>query len=369
MSVIAWIFLGLLACFGASKLLNRQRHAFALVAALAIASAGWASPSSAADTPDAWITTKVKMSLLVAEDVSATAVRVDTTDGKVTLYGTVSSADEKARAERAAKGVTGVQEVRNLLQVVEKSRQESAAVADAALSAEVEKRLAADPALHDSKIGVKSANRGVVLLDGDARTLTAHLRALEVARAVPGVKRVASEIKSPDTLADDEIWRDAKSDAKTAGPAAAMDLWITSASKVLLIANAETPARDINVDTVGGVVTLFGTVPTEAARRAAETEVKKVDGVKSVENDLQVVPEVSAAAVEQKDDRLKEAVEKRLKARAELSDASIDVEMANGVARLTGTIRSQSDRLTALTVARTTDGVRSVVGDLTVKSQ
>jgi osmotically-inducible protein OsmY len=341
----------------------------ALAAALAIACVSWPNPSSAADTPDAWITAKVKMALLAAEDVSATAVRVDTTDGKVTLYGTVSSADEKARAERAARGVEGVHEVRSLLQVVEKARQEAVAVADEALSTDVQKRLDADPALRDSKIGVKSANRGVVLLDGDARTLSAHLHALEVARATPGVKRVASEIKSPDALADDEIWRDAKSEPKTPSAAAAKDIWITTDAKIRLIANAATPARDINVDTLGGVVTLFGTVPTEAARRAAEMEVDKIDGVTTVENELQVVPDVSAAAVEHQDEQLKDTIESRLKARQELSDASLDVEVANGVARLTGTVRSQSDRLTALTVARTTDGVRSVVGDLTVQSQ
>jgi len=369
MSLIAWIVLASSAAFLASTMVDGRRYALAIAAALAIVSAGWAGPASAAHAPDAWITTKVKMALLMAEDVPATAVRVDTIDGKVTLHGTVSSADEKARAERAAKGVEGVQEVRNLLQVVEKSRQEAVAVADDALSAEVKKRLDADPALRDSQINVKSTNRGLVLLDGTAQTLSAHLRALEVARGVPGVKRVSSEIKSPDTLADDEIWRDEKSASKTSAPSAARDAWITTASKVRLIANSQTPARDINVDTLGGVVTLFGTVPTEASRRAAEMEVKKVDGVKSVENDLQVVPQVSAAAVEHRDDRLKDAVEKRLKAREELADASIDVEVANGVARLTGTVRSQSDRLTALTVTRATDGITSVVGDLTVKSR
>ena len=121
---------------------------------------------------------------------------------------------------------------------------------------------------------------------------------------MPGVKRVASEIESPDTLADDEIWRDAKSDPKTATGSAATDAWITTAAKVRLIANSATPARDINVDTLGGVVTLFGTVPTEAARRAAEAEVNKIDGVKSVENELQVVPQVSAAAVEHQDEQV-----------------------------------------------------------------
>ena len=113
------------------------KHSLVLAAVLVVASATWASPASAADAPDAWITTKVKMALLVAEDVSASAVRVDTTDGKVTLHGTVASADEKARAERAAQTVKGVHELRSLLQVVEKARQETAAVADEALSAEV----------------------------------------------------------------------------------------------------------------------------------------------------------------------------------------------------------------------------------------
>ncbi len=366
MSILVLIVLASLAAFLASRSVSGRKLSLTLAAALALASVGWASPASAANAPDAWITTKVKMAILVAEDVSATAVRVDTTDGKVTLYGTLSSADEKARAERATQSVKGVHEVRNLLQVVEKPRQEAAAVADDAIAAEVEKRLDGDPDLADSKIAVKSVNRGLVLVSGKAQTLSAHLRALEIARATPGVKQVASEIESPDSLADDEIWRAANSDSKSPG---VKDAWITTEAKVRLIANAATSARDINVDTLNGVVTLFGTVPTEAARRAAESEINKVAGVKSVENELQVVPEVSAAKVEHQDAKSKDAIEMRLKAREELSDSNIDVEVADGVARLTGSVRGQSDRLTALTVARTSDGVRSVVGDLTVESQ
>jgi len=78
---------------------------------------------------------------------------------------------------------------------------------------------------------------------------------------------------------------------------------------------------------------------------------------------------VSAAAGEHQDDHVKAAIEKRLEAREDLSDASIDVEVADGVARLSGTVRSQSDRLSALTLARTTDGVRSVIANLDVKAQ
>jgi hyperosmotically inducible periplasmic protein len=351
------------------ELVVRRVRSLGLIAGLVFASTGSAAPANAADFPDAWITTKVKMALLLAENVRATAVRVDTTDGNVTLHGTVSSAGEKSRAERAAKDVPGVREVRDLVQVVAKPLHESAAVADEALSAEVQARLAADPVLRESQIGVKSVTKGVVLLDGKAETLTAHLHALEVASEVPGVQRVASEIESPEALADDEIWRDAGSDPKTSAASAATDAWITTASKVRLMANSVTPAFDINVDTKQGVVTLFGTVPTEAARSEAEVEVRKIDSVKGVENDLRIVPHVSAAAVEQRDDQLKNAIEKRLEAREELSDASIDVEVANGVARLTGSVQGQSDRLMALTLARTTGGVRSVTGDLTVVAQ
>ena len=71
-----------------------------------------------AATPDAWITTKAKLALLTTEGVSGTAIHVDTVLGRVTLYGKVRSAEEKAKAESIAQKIEGVQGVRNLLQVV-----------------------------------------------------------------------------------------------------------------------------------------------------------------------------------------------------------------------------------------------------------
>ena len=46
----------------------------------------------------------------------------------------------------------------------------------------------------------------------------------------------------------------------------------------------------INVDTKDGVVTLNGTVDTEAAKTSAEAAAKGVEGVKSVKNNLTVKP-------------------------------------------------------------------------------
>ena len=62
-----------------------------------------AAPAGAA-TPDAWITTKVKLALLTTEGVSGTDIKVDTVLGRVTLYGKAYSAEEKAKAESVARG-------------------------------------------------------------------------------------------------------------------------------------------------------------------------------------------------------------------------------------------------------------------------
>ena len=123
----------------------------------------------------------------------------------------------------------------------------------------------------------------------------------------------------------------------------------------------------VNVDTRAGVVSLFGTVATEDLKARAAQQVRQVAGVKGVENDLQVVPDVAAKRVEVRDEQVLEAVRKRLDARDTLEDADIDVAVENGVVRLTGTVATQRDRLTALTVARSTDGVGSVVDGLELK--
>ncbi|MGY3040131.1 hyperosmotically inducible protein [Rhodanobacter sp. TND4EL1] len=60
---------------------------------------------------DAWITTKVKSEFGTTKGISATDISVETSDGVVTLSGTVSSAAEKTAAERVAKSVKGVKSV------------------------------------------------------------------------------------------------------------------------------------------------------------------------------------------------------------------------------------------------------------------
>lgn len=332
--------------------------------------AALAAPAKAA-MPDAWITTKTKLALLTTEGVSATAIKVDTVLGRVTLYGKVHSAEEKTKAETIAQKINGVQSVHNLLQIVAPQHEQAMQVSDDALKQRIEQALQADPSLKSSHISVQSVNQGVVLLGGTAKTLSAHLRAVEVAAGVPGVRRVASEVQSPDTLADAEIWREPKpqppSEEHRVGNAvnyigdAATDIWITSAVRMRLLADSQVPGLEIDLDSWNGVVTLFGIVSSEEAKAAAESDARKVSGVKRVVNELQVVASAKQETVNASDDELQREVRKTLD---EHEFRDIGVEVKNGVARLTGTVPTGTRRLEAAVAARAVPGVRAVEDDV-----
>ena len=339
---------------------------FGLLAASLMSAAPGIARASASD---AWITTKAKMTLLTTEGVSGTGIDVDTIEGRVTLHGKVDSNEEKAKAESAVKAIDGVTEVRDLLQVVPAPRAAATKRADADVKRAVEQSLARDKALANSSVAVQSVNDGVVLLSGKAQTVTDHLRAIQDASRVPGVRRVASEIESPDKLADDEIRhsRQAKKDTARGMSDSAADLRITAATKLRLLADSNTPALDINVDTLNGVVTLFGIVPTPASKRMAEADAHKVSGVTRVVNELQVVPSNARKTVNAHDDVIKRDVEQAIAAHEDLKD--VDVDVKNGVVRLSGTVPNEERRLGAAITARATAGVRAVQDDLRIHDE
>ena len=152
-------------------------------AALALTLAGAAS---AAQPPDAWVTTKVKMSLLTTEGVSATKVNVDTIDGRVTLHGSVPTEAEKARAEQVAKQDRwrhqGAKPAAGRRAQARSEDERDRRTGREEREGEPEGR----SALADSSITVKSVNAGVVLLAGKAQTLSDAYRAVEVTAARPG---------------------------------------------------------------------------------------------------------------------------------------------------------------------------------------
>jgi len=341
----------------------RKILASSLIAAVAL----WLAGPVLADQPhDAYTTAKVKMELLTSEGFEPLHINVDTLDGVVTLQGKVESEAAKAKAAEEARSVKGVKEVRNLLAVVPEAAKKQVAASDDQIRKRVETILDQDASLKNSSIKVQSVNNGTVVLAGKADTLSSHQRALTDARSVDGVRKVASEIQSPNELGDKEIWNDEGPKAGLANSAS--DAWLTTKVKVKLIGEPGGNPMKTNVDTRDGIVTLFGRVDTQDQKAAAERQAMKVDGVKGVHNELQVVPEVAAKAVDARDDQVKDAVKKRIEGREALKDDNIDIEVKNGVVRLTGTVDGFGERMTALTVARSTDGVKSVIDDLQIKN-
>ena len=326
--------------------------------------------AASAAVPDAWVTTKAKMALYTTSGVSGNAINVDTVSGVVTLHGKIESAAEKTKAESTVKAIEGVKQVRNLLQVVPAARENAVTATDDQIRDRVKQALKDDDL---TGVSVQSVNKGVVLLAGNVDTLSQHLRAIEDTARVPGVQRVASEIKSPDKLADAEIYSEPPAQPAGDAPGKARrsisDMWVTSAVKMRLIADDRTPGLDVNVDTTGGKVTLFGTVPSQTAKAAAEEDAKKVSGVTTVANELEIVPSSQKEAVKEDDGRIKDRVKDALAQQDELRDLSIGVEVENGVARLTGSVPSQEQRIRAAVAARTTPGVRAVRDELRVASK
>ena len=149
--------------------------------------------SLAAEAKDAWLTTKAKIALLTTDGVKVTSVNVDTVDGTVTLHGKVRTEAEKQKASQAVRGVDGVKDVHNLLQVVPDSVKESVKVADDSVKDKVEASIKADNTLDGVKVA--SVNNGVVLLSGKANALDTKLRAIEAAWSVDGVRQVRTEIQ------------------------------------------------------------------------------------------------------------------------------------------------------------------------------
>ncbi len=114
------------------------------------------------------------------------------------------------------------------------------------------------------------------------------------------------------------------------------DSWITSKTKMALVTDKRVKARQIKVETQQGVVTLRGKVASGEERTAAEEITKGIDGVKSVRNTLEIVPEAKRKALDTKDDEVTKAVRDRLAADEKLKAASIRVRADNGMVTLMG---------------------------------
>jgi len=162
------------------------------------------------------------------------------------------------------------------------------------------------------------------------------------------------------------------------------DSVITTKVKALFVKDKQVRARDIEVKTVNGVVELSGTARSNKEASRAVSIARKVKGVKSVKNDIQVSAMPTASAREKMSDKDRPATTQRsdqpvadsvittkLKALfvkdKEVSFRSIEVKTVNGVVHLGGTAKSKQEADKAVSMARNVEGVKSVQNDIRVQ--
>jgi hyperosmotically inducible protein len=183
-------------------------------------------------------------------------------------------------------------------------------------------------------------------------------------KAADRAQKAADEAKDAAKEAEDKA-----SDKTSANKQPVTDSWLTAKTKIALVADGRVKGRQINVETKKAVVMLRGKVDTDEAKNAAEEVTKSVDGVKSVKNELQVVPPAKREAVEEKDDTITERVKRELDKDPKLKKANIDVKTNAGVVSLSGEVPDITTSAKASWTGWKVVGVKSVKNDLTIKEK
>lgn len=197
-----------------------------------------------------------------------------------------------------------------------------------------------------------TVTNGMVTLTGSVSDQATLDKVLAIVRATPGVGTIESQVavnSAPATVVDPTN----------------KDSLLTATVQQRLLADPLLAGSSITPSVTAGVVTLAGTVPSEAAKAAAEKSAKATPGVTSVTNSLQIVapatPEVPVP-----DPQLEEAVSAELDKR--YPDLTLFVQVKDGVVSLSGAVPDQSKIVEVTRAIHQVKGVKAVdTGRLTVK--
>jgi hyperosmotically inducible protein len=156
------------------------------VAALIISLAG-CERRSASDTT---VNTSLKNKLAADPTTSAAKINVDTSNGVVTLSGTVPTAAEKSEAERIARNTQGVTQVVNNINVERGEGAGGGTSSDATILSSIKTQLLTRGII-GTNVDVKN---GEVTITGEVDNAQEKAKAEEIARQVSGVKSVNNQL-------------------------------------------------------------------------------------------------------------------------------------------------------------------------------
>jgi len=110
---------------------------------------------------------------------------------------------------------------------------------------------------------------------------------------------------------------------------------------------------------------LGGSSLAVAVRKGLDDIIGRLEGVKEIRNQLQIVPPERRAEVDARDQAIARALDVKLKEDPQLQDAVIDTRVDAGLVTLSGQVRNAAARSRAVELARAVPGVRSVRNELT----
>lgn len=181
------------------------------------------------------------------------------------------------------------------------SRDTSTMVNDAWITTQIYAKFFADPDIKGRHIDVETVS-GVVTLRGTIQSGAERSQAIAKAKSTDGVKQVvdklslpqaekppagdAHEKARPSTNAE-QVKAHAKSAADRVGKEIS-DTWITTKVQAMYFLDKDVKGMDIAVTTKGTVVTLTGTVPTDATRQKAVADARSIEGVSQVVDKITV---------------------------------------------------------------------------------
>ena len=163
----------------------------------------------------------------------------------------------------------------------------------------------------------------------------------------------------------------------------AKDAWIDGKAEATLLFNGNLDSFDINTDVKDGNVVLTGKVEYSVDKKLAEELVANIDGVTSVDNKLTVVADndmhsdmsddmeegVEEGTSELTDAKIATVIKTRLLMDTDISGFDIDVDVENGIVKLTGEVDSDAERDLAVEIAKNASDVKDVESDLRVVTE
>jgi hyperosmotically inducible protein len=230
-------------------------------------------------TQDAAATSRVRTALLLSKQVSPFDIKVETSQGEVTLQGQVPSEGVKAVAGAIAQDTSGVKQVHNNLGVNPSAERNPETerlgerVADLEIKTLVSDALSKNGEVGEKRVETEVKNR-VVTLSGSVETASQKYAAEQIAWQVPGVQGVKDNLSTTNAQATPE-----SADEKLAHRVE-FELYSTKAISL----------KSVQIHAENGTVTLTGTVTSRAEKLLAERIAQSVAGVRKIINNL-VAPE------------------------------------------------------------------------------